>query len=136
MVAVTLAITALLAVATGVSAAPAVFASGEFSTPGTYYLDLDHGQVTTNSDTADGWYQIDSGGHRLFTPVHAEVVKFGASKPTYRQCKNAMVGGASWDMNQNQGKWFCALTNKGRVNRFQVISATNDQLILKFTTWS
>jgi hypothetical protein len=135
-VAFTLAASALLAVASMANATPAVFATGEFFTPATYFMDLDNGQMTTSGDRADAWYQIDATGHRLLTPVRADVVLFGSGQPTYKQCKNAMVGGASWDMNQYLGKWFCAHTNKGRVNRFKVVKATDVKLTLKFTTWS
>jgi hypothetical protein len=135
-IALSLAASALLAVASVASAMPAVFATGTFATPASYLMDLDNGAVTTTEDKADAWYQIDATGHRLLTPVRADVVLFGSNQPTFKQCKNAMAGGASWDMNQYLGKWFCAHTNKGRVNRFKVVKATDVKLTLKFTTWS
>jgi hypothetical protein len=118
-----------------VSAAPAVFANGTFSVPASWVFDLDHGVLSSDVNAADAWFQIDNEQHHLITPIHADIAKFGGSKPTYKQCKNATLSGASWDADQNLAKWFCARTNKGRVNRFKVVSVSDDALVLKFTTW-
>lgn len=129
----TVSISVLLATASIASAAPPVFDAGLATAPDGSYFDLDHGQISGPAK-ADLIY-LPGGNGLWLNPYNSTFVKFGASTPTYKQCKNAALEDQAIDASKAIGKWFCALTNKGRVSRFKVIGATDVALRLSFTTW-
>lgn len=135
--AVALASVLLLGFAGAVSAAPPVFDSGQFVVPASDLVDLDHGQAQTTAGEEDAWFEIVGPGQRwLRVSGGGEFLKSGSTKPTYNQCKGAFVTPGSYNLTKNVGNWFCAHTNKHRVDRFKVVSVNDSQLVLKFTTWS
>lgn len=130
----TLAMAVMLATASVASAAPVVFDSGQFSVPNDSFFDMDHGQISGFA-RADLNY-APGGNGRWLNPYNSRFVVFGASRPTFKQCKLAAVQDQAYDLTTMVGYWFCDHTNRSRVSRFKVLSATDTRLALRFTTWT
>ncbi len=130
------ALSLMLTAATTVLAAPPVFATGQFTVKSSFLIDFDTGQELASDPGSDAWYEIDNSHRNLLQPTGGDFLKMGATKPTYAQCRDAMVGHSPYNFAHVVGQWFCAHTNMHRVSRFKVVSLSHQQVVLKFTTWS
>ena len=133
-----IAVLSLAWLAPAASAAPAVHASGGFDVANTYTFDLDAGQQLPSPGPYDVWYEVDGSSQWLVATnsANAKIVKWGMSRPTYSQCKNAPVKHRQYLFTKlPRNVWLCGLTDQGRVTRFQLQDKTQPVIHFAFTTW-
>jgi hypothetical protein len=127
----------LLALSTGlVSAAPVVHKSGELTVYPSYLFDIDEGVLTQLGDPYDLWFEANNADRWLSAEHGARIKKWGTSKPSYRQCRDADVTHRRYSRTViPAGTWVCALTDEGRVSRLKILKFSKDELDIRFTTW-
>ncbi len=108
----------------------------------TWDADLDDGSSPA-SDVIDFWFGAASDDDKYFDLVNgAKMRLMGGSEPDYADCLNANLKSDDIAIdNSIVGKWFCYITDEGRLGKFKVLSLTpNDitdpqTLEIKYTTW-
>ncbi len=69
----------------------------------------------------------------------AKIVRWGATKPTYAQCRDAQQVAGAAEV-RRVGRWFCARTNSGRIARLRFLGigtgvGSPSTYDFRWTTW-
>lgn len=116
---------------------PQVHKADTITVNSSFHFDLDEGDPAAPAGTKDAWYRAVSAVEQYLTPENGALFKrWGASVPTFEDCKNAALSGAEISLaDLPVGTWVCFRTSLGRYGRFETEGKTPTTWTIDFRTW-